>query len=179
MCTWATKTCVSRRDSIRTCRPESGFLSFRRWPAGRPEPLRVFGMQPTWARWRDWWVSGGRHPRYRVRSIPVAVGRDGVRALRARPFSPVRDHGFRGDKGGARGPSVVRELFGMAQGTVKWFNPDKGYGFIAVDGGKDVFVHFSAIQSDGYRTLEEGQRVEFEITQSDRGAQADKVVVVS
>ena len=49
----------------------------------------------------------------------------------------------------------------------------------AVDGGKDVFVHFSAIQSDGYRTLEEGQRVEFEITQSDRGAQADKVVVVS
>jgi Cold shock proteins len=63
----------------------------------------------------------------------------------------------------------------MAQGTVKWFNPDKGYGFIAVDGGKDVFVHFSAIQSDGYRTLEEGQRVEFEITQSDRGAQADKV----
>ena len=67
----------------------------------------------------------------------------------------------------------------MAQGTVKWFNPDKGYGFIAVDGGKDVFVHFSAIQADGYRTLEEGQRVEFEITQSDRGAQADKVVVVS
>jgi cold shock protein len=66
----------------------------------------------------------------------------------------------------------------MAQGTVKWFNPDKGYGFIAVDGGKDVFVHFSAIQSDGYRTLEEGQRVEFEITQSDRGAQADKVIVV-
>src|ERR1700751_1023370 len=75
--------------------------------------------------------------------------------------------------------AAVRELFGMAQGTVKWFNPDKGYGFIAVDGGKDVFVHFSAIQSDGYRTLEEGQRVEFEITQSDRGAQADKVVVVS
>jgi CspA family cold shock protein len=43
----------------------------------------------------------------------------------------------------------------MAQGTVKWFNPDKGYGFIAVDGGKDVYVHFSAIQSDGYRTLED------------------------
>ena len=67
----------------------------------------------------------------------------------------------------------------MAQGTVKWFNPDKGYGFIAVDDGNDVFVHFSAIQSDGYRTLEEGQRVEFEITQSDRGAQADQVIVVS
>ena len=67
----------------------------------------------------------------------------------------------------------------MAQGTVEWFNPDKGYGFIAIDDGHDVFVHFSAIQSDGYRTLEEGQRVEFEITQSDRGAQADQVVVVS
>ena len=63
----------------------------------------------------------------------------------------------------------------MAQGTVKWFNADKGYGFIAVDGGRDVFVHFSAIQTDGYRTLEEGQRVEFEITQSDRGPQADAV----
>jgi cold shock CspA family protein len=67
----------------------------------------------------------------------------------------------------------------MTQGTVKWFNSDKGYGFIAVDGGKDVFVHFSAIQADGYRTLEEGQRVEFDITHSDRGAQAEKVVVVS
>ena len=63
----------------------------------------------------------------------------------------------------------------MAQGTVKWFNADKGYGFIAVNGGRDVFVHFSAIQTDGYRTLEEGQRVEFEITQSDRGPQADAV----
>jgi CspA family cold shock protein len=63
----------------------------------------------------------------------------------------------------------------MAQGTVKWFNADKGYGFIAVDGGRDVFVHHTAIQMDGYRTLEQGQRVEFEITQSDRGPQADLV----
>ena len=66
----------------------------------------------------------------------------------------------------------------MAQGTVKWFNADKGYGFIAVDGGRDVFVHFSAIQSDGYRTLEEGQRVVFDITQSDRGPQAEAVRAV-
>jgi CspA family cold shock protein len=61
----------------------------------------------------------------------------------------------------------------MAQGTVKWFNADKGYGFIAVDGGRDVFVHFSAIQADGYRSLEEGQ-----ITQSDRGPQAEAVRMV-
>jgi cold shock protein len=66
----------------------------------------------------------------------------------------------------------------MAQGTVKWFNPDKGYGFIAVDNGRDVFVHYSAIQMDGYRSLEEGQRVEFEIMQSDRGPQADAVRAV-
>ncbi|HEX6471619.1 MAG TPA: cold shock domain-containing protein [Streptosporangiaceae bacterium] len=63
----------------------------------------------------------------------------------------------------------------MAQGTVKWFNADKGYGFIAVDGGRDVFVHYSAIQMDGYRSLEQGQRVEFEITQGDRGPQAEAV----
>ena len=54
----------------------------------------------------------------------------------------------------------------MAQGTVKWFNSEKGYGFISQDeGGPDVFVHFSAIQSGGYRSLEENQRVEFEVTQ--------------
>jgi len=63
----------------------------------------------------------------------------------------------------------------MVQGTVKWFNAEKGYGFIAVDGGRDVFVHYSAILMDGYRSLEQGQRVEFEITQSDRGPQADSV----
>jgi cold shock protein len=63
----------------------------------------------------------------------------------------------------------------MAQGTVKWFNADKGYGFIAVDGGKDVFVHYSAILMDGYRSLDQGQRVEFEIAQSDRGPQAESV----
>lgn len=65
----------------------------------------------------------------------------------------------------------------MAQGTVKWFNAEKGFGFIAVDGGQDVFVHHSAIQMDGYRALEEGQRVEFEVTQSDKGPQADQVRV--
>lgn len=63
----------------------------------------------------------------------------------------------------------------MAQGTVKWFSGEKGYGFIAVDGGADVFVHFSAIDMPGYKTLEEGQRVEFEISQGQKGPQADAV----
>jgi cold shock protein len=66
----------------------------------------------------------------------------------------------------------------VAQGTVKWFNNEKGYGFIAVDGGQDVFVHYSAIQVDGYKTLEEGQRVEFEVAQGPKGPQADRVTVV-
>ena len=66
----------------------------------------------------------------------------------------------------------------MAQGTVKWFNADKGYGFIAVDGGRDVFVHFSAIQMDGYRTLEEGQRVEFDVAPGRKGEEAQNVRIV-
>ncbi|MBR0404482.1 MAG: cold-shock protein [Eggerthellaceae bacterium] len=57
----------------------------------------------------------------------------------------------------------------MAQGTVKWFNPDKGYGFISQEGGEDLFVHWSEIQMDGYKTLDEGARVEFEVTQGDNG----------
>ena len=63
----------------------------------------------------------------------------------------------------------------MATGTVKWFNADKGFGFITVDNGDEVFVHFSEIQGDGFKTLEEGQKVEFEVTQSDRGPQASNV----
>ena len=63
----------------------------------------------------------------------------------------------------------------MAQGTVKWFNADKGYGFIAVDGGRDLFVHHTAIQMDGFRTLAEGQRVDFQIHQGERGPQAIEV----
>lgn len=60
-------------------------------------------------------------------------------------------------------------------GTVKWFNATKGYGFISREDGPDVFVHFSAIQTDGYRTLEEGQRVEFSIEQGPKGLQAADV----
>jgi cold shock protein len=62
------------------------------------------------------------------------------------------------------------------RGTVKWFNAEKGYGFISIEDGNDVFVHFSAIQGDGFKTLEEGQAVEFEITQGNRGPQASNVV---
>ena len=64
----------------------------------------------------------------------------------------------------------------MTQGTVKWFNAEKGFGFIAQDnGGADVFVHYSAIQTTGYRSLEDNQRVEFEITQGAKGPQAENV----
>ncbi|MFZ0060340.1 MAG: cold-shock protein [Acidimicrobiales bacterium] len=63
----------------------------------------------------------------------------------------------------------------MATGTVKWFNAEKGYGFISQEGGADVFVHHSAIQMNGYRTLEEGQQVEFEIQEGQKGLQAANV----
>ncbi len=66
----------------------------------------------------------------------------------------------------------------MAQGRVKWFNNSKGYGFIEVEGGKDVFVHYSAVEGSGYRSLEEGQPVEFEITQGAKGPQASNVRLV-
>lgn len=62
------------------------------------------------------------------------------------------------------------------KGTVKWFNAEKGFGFIQVEGEEDVFVHYSAIQSEGFKTLEEGQDVEFDITQGNRGPQAANVV---
>ena len=64
----------------------------------------------------------------------------------------------------------------MKKGTVKWFNAEKGYGFIAVEGGDDVFVHFSAITGEGFKTLDEGQAVEFDITTGARGDQAANVV---
>lgn len=63
----------------------------------------------------------------------------------------------------------------MKQGIVKWFNAEKGFGFISVEGENDVFVHFSSIQSEGFKTLEEGQNVEFEIVQGARGPQAANV----
>ncbi|KYD05936.1 cold-shock protein [Heyndrickxia sporothermodurans] len=63
----------------------------------------------------------------------------------------------------------------MVQGTVKWFNSEKGFGFIEREGGDDVFVHFSAIQGEGFKTLEEGQKVTFDIEQGQRGDQAANV----
>ena len=63
-------------------------------------------------------------------------------------------------------------------GTVKWFNGSKGYGFIARESGPDVFVHYSAIQSEGFRNLDEGQKVEFEVEQGNKGPQATNVTVL-
>ncbi len=64
----------------------------------------------------------------------------------------------------------------MKFGNVKWFDPKKGYGFISEEGGEDVFVHFSAIQGEGYKTLDEGQRVQFEIEDGPKGPQASNVI---
>ena len=64
----------------------------------------------------------------------------------------------------------------MTQGTVKWFNADKGFGFIEDEGGEDVFAHFSAIQTEGFKSLEEGQKVEFSVENGQRGPQAANIV---
>jgi CspA family cold shock protein len=80
--------------------------------------------------------------------------------------------------GSVPGPSfhcTSREEHRLAQGTVKWFSNEKGYGFITREGGDDVFVHHTAIQSEGYRSLTEGQKVEFEVVQGDKGLQASNV----
>ncbi|ANZ95808.1 cold-shock protein [Brochothrix thermosphacta] len=64
----------------------------------------------------------------------------------------------------------------MQKGKVKWFNSEKGFGFIEVEGGSEVFVHFSAIQGEGFKTLDEAQEVEFEIVEGERGLQAENVI---
>jgi len=66
----------------------------------------------------------------------------------------------------------------MARGKVKWFNDKKGYGFIAMEDGTDVFIHYSSIQGDGYKTLKEGDDVEFDIIQGEKGPKADNVVKI-
>ena len=71
-----------------------------------------------------------------------------------------------------------KEYRQLAEGTVKWFSNEKGYGFIEREGGDDVFVHFSAITMDGYKSLTEGQRVSFEVVQGDKGLQAANVMAV-
>lgn len=76
------------------------------------------------------------------------------------------------------GRSRMRKKNFVAQGTVKFFNAEKGYGFISREQGDDVFVHFSAIQGDGYKTLDEGQRVEFDVAQGRKGQEAQNVRVI-
>src|SRR5215468_2814961 len=84
-------------------------------------------------------------------------------------------HGGAGITGAASWSPKERGTRRMAQGTVKWFNDAKGYGFIQVEGGEDVFVHYSAIQAQGFKSLAEGDKVEFEVTKGPKGLQASNV----
>jgi CspA family cold shock protein len=76
-------------------------------------------------------------------------------------------------------PKEANTMSDRITGTVKWFNGEKGYGFLAREGGADVFVHFSAIQGDGFRNLQEGQKVEFAVEKGPKGPQAVNVTVLS
>lgn len=98
----------------------------------------------------------------------VFGGPTGLAGL-ARPVGSTRN---------ARLCKEEKEKLSRTTGTVKWFNNTKGYGFIGQDGGVDVFVHYSAIEGDGYKTLHEGDLVEFEVTQGQKGPQAEKVIKV-
>jgi cold shock protein len=82
-----------------------------------------------------------------------------------------------GRRRGARAVAWFRRTV-LPEGTVKWFSNEKGYGFIEREGGEDVFVHFSAIAMEGYKSLTEGQRVEFEVVQGPKGAQAANVMAI-
>jgi len=119
------------------------------------------------------------HPAY-VDGFHVS---DGIHQIQHRPVGettcPRRLRGTRQNDLGA-GATVKEYDVPMARllGKVAWFNSGKGFGFLSHDGGKDVFVHYSAIEMEGYHTLTEGQDVEFEIIQGPKGPQADKVTVL-
>jgi len=81
--------------------------------------------------------------------------------------------------GSVPGPSLLFKEEQLAEGTVKWFSNEKGFGFIEREGGDDVFVHFSAITGEGYKSLAEGQKVEFEVVDGPKGAQAANVMPVA
>jgi cold shock protein len=114
-------------------------------------------------------VAGGDRSRYRgLAEVHVSLRNPQVELVPCRRYQIVPGvGGYLQDDGG-------RDKY-MTVGTVRWFNDEKGYGFIAAETGVDVFVHFSAIQSTGYRSLAEGQAVEFDITQGPKGAQAANV----
>jgi CspA family cold shock protein len=124
-----------------------------------------------------------------IQSASVAAESDTSRHHGATALAPFRSESIRNSATDLRhtnpatDPDIGWEQQGAKHsmattGTVKWFNAEKGYGFIAIEGRDDVFVHFSAIQGDGYRTLDEGQRVEFDIAPGKKGEEAQNVRTV-
>jgi cold shock protein len=123
------------------------------------------------------WTGERKHERITLRLLlllkPLEVF-EGV----ASPHLQPSFFGWRRWKTAANSSKQKRETQLKEQGTVKWFNASKGFGFIQRQSGEDVFVHFSAIQSEGYKSLNDGQAVEFEVTKGPKGLQASNVAVL-
>src|ERR1700730_310045 len=121
----------------------------------------------------------------RFTRVPIGSGHEGARVEfnAARTSSPAaflfvlrfRRAPRHGDGASPRRYASKKEVVEMAQGSVKWFNDAKGFGFISQEDGEDVFVHFSAIQAQGFKSLAEGDKVEFEVTRGPKGLQAANV----
>ncbi len=164
---------AARHGQAGSCRARRRADPNRRGHRGRRRPRGRRGGRLSHA-------DAGRHRADDDRDAAALRGEGG--ALSTRPACVPRrltvPFGRFVSRGGPSGPLHVQEDVSLEQGTVKWFSNEKGFGFIEREGGEDVFVHFSAITMDGYKSLTEGQRVEFEVVQGPKGAQAANVSAV-
>jgi cold shock protein len=118
--------------------------------------------------------SGVKETKPHIQSTPAKFDSPAVESRYRQPATPLLTRSDSSQHNSIKGNRNIK----MEQGTVKWFNDAKGYGFISRESGEDVFVHFSAIQAGGFRSLQEGQKVQFDVTKGQKGWQAENVQAV-